>query len=456
MDYTSITPDQRQTMLDAVGVASIDELFDAIPPGSRLGRDLDLPPAASELELQRDLDAHARENRPAAAGACFMGMGAYDHFYPAFIDQLISRGEFLTAYTPYQAEASQGALQAFFEFQSQVVRLTGLEIANASLYDGATAAVEAVNLALNTTGKRRVLAASTLHPDTLATLRTHLSDLPAELVVIPAGAEGRISPAAVREHADFDTAAILIPSPNVYGLVEDTAACFEAALAASDKGKDPLRVAVFNPVACALLKKPGELGADVAVGEGQPLGIPMQFGGPYLGLFAAKKSFLRKMPGRLVGETVDADGRRAFALVLQTREQHIRGAKATSNVCTNQGLLALRATMHMTALGPAGLREVAEHCWHKAHALAKKIEAIPGFQRKHPGEFFNEFVVSCPRPAAEIVDACREKTIAPGIDLSTDRAGRIGDPNDLLIAVTEKRTAGELNDLVAALKELAG
>jgi len=456
MDYTSITPDQRRLMLDAVGVESIDELFDAIPAESRFSGDLDLPPAASELELQRDIARIAGRNRPAAAGACFMGMGAYDHFVPAFIDQMISRGEFLTAYTPYQAEASQGALQAFFEFQSQISRLTGMDIANASLYDGATAVVEAVNLAINVTGKRRVLVASTLHPDYLATLRTHLSDLPAELIVLPAGKNGLVSPATVSEHADFDVAAVVVQSPNVYGLIEDSTACFEAAQAANDKGADPLKVSVVNPVSCALLKNPGALGADVAVGEGQPLGVPMQMGGPYLGFFAAKKKFLRKMPGRLVGETVDQDGRRSFALVLQTREQHIRGAKATSNVCTNQGLLALRATMHMTAMGPAGMREVAEQCWHKAHALAKRIAGISGYSIKHEGDFFNEFVVTCPKPAREIIDACKGWEISAGVDLSTPQAGRIGEDNELLIAVTEKRTIEDLDALVAALGGAAG
>ncbi len=453
MDYTSITAEQRREMLDAVGVATIDELFEAIPAESRFAGDLDLPPAASELELQREVAELTALNRPAASGACFMGMGAYDHFVPAFVDQMISRGEFLTAYTPYQAEASQGALQAFFEFQSQIVRLTGMEIANASLYDGATAMVEAVNLALNATGKRRVLVASTVHPDYLATLRTHLSDLPAELVVAPAGEDGLVAPAAVGEHADFDVAAVVVQSPNVFGLIEDVSACFDAAQVANDKGADPLKVAVFNPIACALLKSPGDCGADVAVGEGQPLGIPMQMGGPYLGLFAARQKFLRKMPGRLVGETVDEDGRRAFALVLQTREQHIRGAKATSNVCTNQGLLALRATMHMTAMGPQGLREVAEQCWHKAHALAKRIDALDGFSLKHSGDFFHEFVVTCPVPAERIINHCREKNISPGVDLSSPQASRVGGENELLVAVTEKRTKADLDALVSALRE---
>jgi glycine dehydrogenase subunit 1 len=455
MNYTSITPDQRQRMLEALGVDSVDALFDAIPASSRFAGELDLPAGASELELQRELHQLASMNTPAGAGACFMGAGSYDHFIPTFIDQVILRGEYLTAYTPYQAEASQGSLQAFFEFQSQVSRLTGLDIANASLYDGASASAEAVNLALNSTGKRRVLVASTVHPDTMRVLRTHLSDLPVELVSLPAGADGKIGAATVREHADSDTACLVVQSPNVFGVIEDWDACFTAVTAACESGAKPMKIGVCNPIACALLKTPGACGADIACGEGQPLGIPMQFGGPYLGLFAAKKELMRKMPGRLVGEAFDPDGRRSFALVLQTREQHIRGAKATSNVCTNQGLLAMRATMYMTAMGPGGLRDVAEQCWHKAHALADRIAAIPGYSMKHDSEFFNEFVVSCPKPAREIVRAGVERGVLPGVALDTDRMDRIGDASDLLIAVTEKRTAEDMDLLCDTLAGLA-
>lgn len=379
MNYVSITPQQRRTMLDAIGVDSIDALFDAIPATSRFAGELDLPPAASELELQRELAELAGANHGGSTRACFMGAGVYDHFIPSFIDQLISRGEFLTAYTPYQAEASQGSLQAFFEFQTQIARLTGLDIANASLYEGATAVAEAALLALNSTGKRRVLVAGTLHPDSLQVLRTYMDDLPAKLIELPVSEDGVVAPSVVAEHADDDTACVIVQSPNVFGLIEDWSACFDTVKNASTKGAKALGVAVFNPIACALLKTPGACGADVAAGEGQPLGVPMQLGGPYLGLFAAKQEFLRKMPGRLVGETTDSDGRRAFSLILQTREQHIRGAKATSNICTNQGLLALRATMHMSAMGPAGIRAVAEQCWHKAHGLAKRIDALPGY-----------------------------------------------------------------------------
>ncbi len=455
MDYTSITPDQRAHMLRTIGVPDVAALFAAIPPIFRFSGPLNLPPGASELELQRRIGALSRQNKGADTMACFMGAGAYDHFVPAFIDQMISRGEFLTAYTPYQAEASQGMLQAFFEFQTQVARLTGLDISNASLYEGASAAAEAVGLAMNATGKRRVLVAGNIHPDTLWVVRTHLGDLPAELVLIQPGKNGLIDPADIAKAANDDTACVVIQSPNVFGLIEDWDACFKALQSKAAAGARPLNIAIFNPIACALLRNPGACGADIACGEGQPLGIPLQFGGPYLGLFAARKEFIRRMPGRLVGQTVDSSGRRAFALILQTREQHIRGAKATSNICTNQGLLALRGTMYMTAMGPNGVRSVAEQCWHKAHYLAAEIAKIKGYARKHQAEFFHEFVVTCPRSAKDIITAARKQHILPGVDLSTDRVSRIGATNELLITVTEKRTKEEMDALLNVLRSLS-
>jgi len=455
MNYVSITPEQRQRMLDSIGVESIDDLFASIPENVRFEGDLDLPAPASELEIQRDALERAGANRGADSLACFMGAGVYDHFIPAFIDQVISRGEFLTAYTPYQAEASQGSLQAFFEFQTQIARLTGLDIANASLYEGATSIAEAALLALNVTGKRRVLLASTVHPDTRRVLQTYLDDLHVELIILPAGDDGKIQPAVVAEHADDDTACVIVQSPNVFGVIEDWKPCFDAVKNASTKGREPLAVAAFNPVACALLKTPGACGADVAAGEGQPLGVPMQFGGPYIGLFAARQDLLRKMPGRLVGQTEDAEGRQAFCLVLQTREQHIRGERATSNICTNQGLLALRATMYMTALGANGLRHVAEQCWHKAHHLARRVADLPGYSLRYDAEFFHEFVVRCPKPAAAIIDRAKEDGLLAGVDLSSDRMSGLGEPDELLIAVTEKRTREELDQFVDALRRAA-
>jgi len=452
MNYTSVTDSQKREMLASIGAKSINDLFDVIPRASRVEGLLDLPPKASELELQREAGMLAGMNNATDRLACFAGAGAYDHFVPVFIDQMISRGEFLTAYTPYQGEASQGSLQAFFEFQTQVARLTGMEIANASLYEGASATAEAILMAVNSTGKTGVLIAGSVHPHTMAVIKTVMSDLPVEVTVVAPGADGKISPSDVKAKVTDNTACLVVQSPNVWGLIEDWVGVF-AALKESDASR--VAIAVFNPIACALLKNPGACGADVAAGEGQPLGIPLQFGGPYLGLFAAKKTFMRRMPGRLIGQTTDSAGRRAFCLSLQTREQHIRGSKATSNVCTNQGLLALRATMYMSAMGPKTIREAAEQSWHKAHDTAKKIATIPGYSRAHTGEFFHEFAIRCPVPAAKVIAHAKTKGLLAGIDLSSKQMHGIGKPNELLIAVTEKRTITEIDALVAALKEAA-
>ncbi len=450
MNYTAVTDQQKREMLDSIGARTIDDLFDVIPKASRVEGLLDLPPAASELTLQRESQMLAGMNNATDRLACFAGAGSYDHFVPVFIDQLISRGEFLTAYTPYQGEASQGSLQAFFEFQSQVVRLTGMDIANASLYEGASATAEAVLMAVNSTGKSHVLVAGSIHPHTVTVIQTVMGDLPVTVEVIPAGPDGRTDPAEVRKRVNPSTACLVVQSPNVWGVIEDWDELFTAL---KEINQNRVAIAVFNPMACALLKTPGACGADVAAGEGQPLGIPLQFGGPYLGLFAAKKTFMRKMPGRLVGQTTDSEGRRAFCLTLQTREQHIRGSKATSNVCTNQGLLALRATMYMSAMGPKVIREAAEQCWHKAHDAAKRIAAIPGYARAHSSEFFHEFAVRCPVPAAKVIAHAKTKRLLAGVDLSSKQMHSIGKPNELLIAVTEKRTKADIDALVAALTE---
>jgi len=447
MDYTQITAEQRTRMLEAIGVADPADLFRSMPKRFRLERPLNLPPALSELELQAELARRLPAAGTTADLTCFMGGGAYDHFIPTVVNDVAGKGEFLTAYTPYQAEASQGSLQAFFEFQTQVARLTGLDAANASLYDGATAAAEAVFMALNVTGKRRVIVSAGVHPQYRAVLRTSCSDLPVTLIELEADAKCGLTPAAAIEAAvDDDTAAVVVQSPNVFGLIEDWAGAFAAA-----KGKGALSIAVFNPIAAALLKRPGSCGADVAVGEGQPLGIPLQYGGPWLGLFAARSALMRKMPGRLIGQTTDKSGRRAFCLTLQTREQHIRGAKATSNMCTNQGLLAIRATTYLTLMGASGLRGVAERCWHKAHHAARLIARLPGYCLPHgDSPFFHEFVVNCPVPAERIVEAGRKAGSLPGVPLR--RLG-IGGENQLLIAVTEKRTAADIDRLVALLAE---
>ena len=446
MDYVQLTDDHQQHMLDTIGVQSVDQLFANLADEYRLGRPLNLPPALSELEITRELQRLAANSQSANELTCFLGAGAYDHFIPTLIDQIgTGRGEFLTAYTPYQAEASQGSLQIFFEFQTQVSRLTGLDIANASLYEGATAVSEAVYMAINVSGRRKILVASTLHPHYLSVIRSSVHDLPVDLVELPA-TNGRIDPQTVSDELIKDTACVVIQSPNVYGLVESSSEIFELA----HGNPKTLAISVFNPTACALLKNPGACGADIAVGEGQPLGIGLQYGGPYLGLFAAREKLIRKMPGRLIGQTVDADGRRGFCLTLQTREQHIRGAKATSNVCTNQGLLAVRASIYLTAMGGNGLREVARQCYHKAHYAADKISQLDGFDLAYPDStFFHEFVVNCPKDADHIAAAARDQGVLAGLPLTRLN---IGESNQLLIAVTEKRTVDEIDRLVEVLR----
>jgi glycine dehydrogenase subunit 1 len=448
MDYTQLNTTQRQEMYEAIGIQSIDELFDVIPAEIRCENGLDLMPALSELELQRAMAEMASHNDGPHNMPCFMGCGAYDHFYPALIDQLISRGEFLTSYTPYQAEASQGSLQIFFEFQTQIARLAGLDIANASLYDGSTAVAEAALLAINTTRRKEVLVASTLHPEYIAVLRTVLSDLDITITMLDA-TNGRIAPETVQEKMSDAVAGVIVQSPNIWGQIEDWDGCFAQAHTVPKTAA----IAVFNPIACGMIKTPGECGADIAVGEGQPLGNALNLGGPYLGLIAAKESYTRKMPGRLVGMTTDEEGRRVFCLTLQTREQHIRGAKATSNVCTNQGLMAMRASMFMTTLGSDGITEMASQCWHKSHYLANEIKKLDGWELKYDGPFFHEFTVVCPCDVTKVVNYCKSKGVLPGVAASGRRMQGLAKGNELIIAVTEKRTKQEMQALVELLKE---
>jgi glycine dehydrogenase subunit 1 len=448
MDYTQLNTTQRQEMYDAIGIQSIDALFDVIPQEIRCEDDLDLMPALSELELQRAMSEMASHNDGPHNMPCFMGCGAYDHFYPALIDQLISRGEFLTSYTPYQAEASQGSLQTFFEFQTQIARLAGLDIANSSLYDGSTAVAEAALLATNTTRRKEVLVASTMHPEYIAVLRTVLSDLDVTITMLDAR-DGRIAPETIQANMSDKVAGVIVQSPNIWGLIEDWEGCFEQA----HVDEKTAAIAVFNPIACGMIKTPGECGADIAVGEGQPLGNALNLGGPYLGLIAAKESYIRKMPGRLVGMTTDEEGRRVFCLTLQTREQHIRGAKATSNVCTNQGLMAMRASMFMTTLGSDGIGEMARQCWHKSHYLANEITKLDGWELKFDGPFFHEFTVVCPCEVTKVINYCKSKGVLPGVATAGRRMQGLSKGNELIIAVTEKRTKHEMDALVELLKE---
>ena len=446
-------------MLAEVGAGSVEDLLSQIPPAVRLGRPLDLPPAMSEPELQRHVAALAERNRPRdAAGfvhdggdrVCFLGGGVYDHFVPAAVDEIAGRGEFYTAYTPYQAEASQGSLQAFFEFQTLVCRLTGFTVANASLYEGGSAAAEAALLAIRETKRNgRVVVLGSAHPEYRQTLATLLENLPAEVVTVDCP-DGVADVAAVKAALTDDTAALIVQHPNFFGNLEDAERLFAAA-----KAKGAVSVQIFDPVTLGLLKNPAALGADVAVGEGQGLGIPMQYGGPYLGLFACRESFLRKTPGRLIGKTVDADGRDCYVLALQTREQHIRRGNATSNICSNQGLLALRATVHLALLGPQGLKEVADLSVRKTHYLADRLCEAEGVSRAFDAPFVREVCLRVEGGAGRLLGAAR----AAGFDLGPALSrfpprlfpAEMKPEELLLVAATERRTREEIDQLAAAL-----
>ncbi len=441
--YSPHTPTDRAAMLRSIGVASLDDLLAQIPAELRAGG-YRWPAALTEPELMAYARQLAARNKPLA---CFAGAGAYDHFIPAAVPALVRRGEFMSAYTPYQAEASQGTLQAIYEFQSSVCALYGLDVANASLYDGAVALAEAVAAAARIANRRKILLPESLNPEWRAVLATHFrarGEPTLETIPCPAG---RMDVAEVARRLDGAVAAVVVASPNFFGLLEDGAALAEAAHA-----RGALLVAAADPVSLGVLEAPGNWGADFAVGEGQGLGNALNYGGPYLGLFACKKAYMRHVPGRICGMTADAAGRRGFVLTLQAREQHIRRERAASNVCSNEALCALAATIHLALLGPAGLREVAESCVDRAHRLAAKACAIPGFRLRFDGPFFNEFVLACPVPAARVRNALLKAGILAGVPL-----GRLGkDWNDsLLVCATERRSEEEIDRFAAALGRLA-
>lgn len=447
MEYVQITDEQRKRMLAAIGARDVEELLADIPADVRLGRPLDLPAALSEQAVRRELLARAEQT--GGPYVCFAGAGAYDHYIPAVVDSLAAQGAVLTAYTPYQAEASQGSLQAFFEFQTLICQLTGMDVANASMYEGATALAEAALMLADDNGRRHVVVAGALHPHYLAVLKTYLADLPLTLTVVPPVA-GAADAEAVRQALTPDTAAVIVQSPNFFGVIEPALAEIAAAAHAGGAGV----IQVFDPISLAVLKRPAEWGVDVAVGEGQPLGTPLSFGGPYLGLFACRQKYVRKMPGRLIGRTTDADGRPAYCLTLQTREQHIRRAKATSNICTNQGLIAYRAAVHLAAMGPAGLARAATTSMQQAHKLAARIAALDGYELPFGAQpMFREFVVRCTRAKVDdVIDAAVARGIIPGVALKwfyDDLA------DCLLIACTEKRSDAELDALVDVLAAAA-
>ncbi|MCA8985388.1 MAG: aminomethyl-transferring glycine dehydrogenase subunit GcvPA [Planctomycetaceae bacterium] len=445
MAYLFATEDEQRQMLDAIGVDSIEDLFDMIPESIRRQTELELPPALTELELDQRLRT-ALTSAQASTGVCFMGGGAYDHFIPATVDEICSRGEFYTAYTPYQAEASQGTLQAFFEFQSLIAELTGLDVANASLYEGASALAEAILMAMRCTRReKRVVVAGTLHPEYRQTVQTYLKYLQCELVETET-VDGVADWQRATSLINNETAAVVVQHPNFFGCLEDVA---EVVAQAHRAGA--LAIQVFDPSSLGILKRPADYGVDIAVAEGQSLGIPLQYGGPYLGLMACREEFVRRMPGRLIGQTTDNQGRRAFVLNLQTREQHIRRDKATSNICTNQGLMALRAAVYLAQLGPHGFRELGELCCRKANYAAEQLTAAGVGSLAFPRSFFKEFVLNCHRPVAELVERAARAGFQVGPRLSQFPSLHNSLDNCLLIAVTEKRTREEIDLLVAAL-----
>ena len=444
MPYIYNTPQDQQDMLEAIGVSSIEELFDQIPPEVRLERPLDLAPAHCEMELSQHLSNLASHNLHAANSVCFLGGGSYDHFVPAVVDAIASRGEFYTSYTPYQPEVSQGNLQVMFEYQTLICQLTGMDVSNASLYDGGNAAAEAVLMAMSATKRNgKVVVPASVHPEYRQILETYLASLDTELVTVPAD-DGATALAALEAAVDEDTACVLVQHPNFFGSVEQTE---DIAHIAHQKGA--LLIVAFDPISLGLLKRPGDCGADIAVAEGQSLGTPMQYGGPYLGIMACREKFVRRLPGRIGGESVDRRGRRCWVLTLQTREQHIRREKATSNICTNQGLFALRAAIYLATLGPQGLRETAELCVQKANYARQQIMQSDRFADAFSLPTFKEFVVRDQnnQVASMLQDAANQGILA-GIPLQK----WYPDLSDcFLVTVTEQRTKQQIDALANCL-----
>jgi glycine dehydrogenase subunit 1 len=443
MTYIPHTDEQRAKMLKAVGVESTADLFVDIPEKLRYQK-FNLPPALSEMEIRAELAAMSEQNVDFNHYACFLGAGAYNHFIPSVVDHVVSRSEFYTAYTPYQPEVSQGTLTAIFEYQSMMANLLQMDVVNASHYDGAAALAEAALMAVDASKgkKRKIVLSPTVHPQYRATLYTYFSGTDLE-VVCDEACRGDLE--ALKGMVDDNTAALMIQNPNFFGELEPV-----EGLADYLHERDALLTVSVDPISLGLLKPPGAYGADIVTGEGQSLGIPVSFGGPYLGIFACNEKYLRKLPGRIVGQTVDTKGRRGFVNTLSTREQHIRREKATSNICTNEGLIALAAGVYMAVMGKSGLRRVAELCYHKAHYAAQKIAALPGFKVSDK-PFFKEFVVHCPQGPAEINEKLLEHKIIGGYPLGEDYPYL---KDAMLLCVTEMNTKEQIDHLVTALAEV--
>jgi len=442
MRYISNTPAQQREMLATIGVGSIEDLLARIPTKARLSRPLNVPAAMAETDLVRHLRALAALNASADDYACFLGAGSYDHSVPSPINHLISRGEFFTAYTPYQPEASQGTLRSIFEYQSMMAELTGMDVANASLYDGASSVAEAVLMAHAATERSAIVLSKGLNPLYRQVVETYCEGPGIRLKSAPIG-DGATDLDALRKAVSGQTAAVVIQHPNFFGCLEDVKAAADIAHA-----QGALLVVVADPVNLGLLTPPGALGADLVVGEGQGLGVPMSFGGPSLGVFAAKQELVRRMPGRLVGATVDLDGQRGFVLTLQTREQHIRREKATSNICTNVALCALMATIYVSIMGKAGMRKVGELSTAKAHYAAETFAKVPGVRLRFAAPFFKEFTLQLPKSPERIAKRLMKDQILAGVPLKAfDRSQK----ECLLVAVTEQRTRAEIDAYAAAL-----
>lgn len=433
--YVPSTLQERQEMLESIGLSSIDQLFSHIPDELKLKGELNLPSGMSELEVSSAMKKIAAKN--VVFGSIFRGAGAYDHYIPSIVKSVTGKEEFLTAYTPYQAEISQGVLQSIFEYQTMICELTGMDVSNASVYDGATAAAEAVNMCCERS-RKVVFCSAAAHPDTIAVVKTYCWAAGHELVLLPVK-DGKTDLDAMASQLDKKTSACLyLQSPNFFGQLEEMEKAAEMIHSVGAK-----LIAGCNPIALGLLKTPAEQGADIAVGEGQPLGMPLSFGGPYLGFMAATQAMMRKLPGRIVGETVDVDGKRAFVLTLQAREQHIRREKASSNICSNQALCALTASVYLATVGPDGLKQAASLCYQKAHYLAQQLCSIPGVSLRYSGTFFHEFVTD-QKDSDKLLSALEQQGILGGYPLADD---------GILWCATEKNTKEEMDRVVEIIRK---
>ncbi|MGH7124843.1 MAG: aminomethyl-transferring glycine dehydrogenase subunit GcvPA [Stellaceae bacterium] len=446
MRYLPLTAADRQAMLAAIGVPSIDALFADVPESARLDGLLDLPKAQGELEVERALAAMAAKNIPAGSVPSFIGAGVYRHHMPAAVDHLIQRGEFLTSYTPYQPEVAQGTLQMLFEFQTQIALLTGMDVANASMYDGATSCAEAVMMANRVTRRKKAILSGGLHPHYREVTRTHARFVGFQAKLAEPDPEAREDLAGA---IDGTTSCVVVQNPGAFGHVRDYSALAEAC----HKAGALLIVVVNEAVSLGAVKSPGAMGADIVAGEGQSFGNALNFGGPHLGLFATREQYVRQMPGRLVGETVDTEGRRGWVLTLSTREQHIRREKATSNICTNSGLCALAASIHLALLGEAGLTRLAALNHAKAVTLAERLSPVPGVEILND-TFFNEFTLRLPKPAAAVVERLARRKILGGVPVSRLHPGKPALKNLLLVAATETATDADMAAFVATLTEV--